>query len=148
MFDESWAIDQKATFMTALLLQAQGLIGLALVVVLAWAASENRGLRPSWRWIGGAVALQIAIAVIIVRVPFIWDVIGLANSAVQAIEKATLAGSSYMFGRSSSDDQVRMHLPRRGAGRLRIMHNVQYARHCVVRDPGASGSFHRLQRVS
>ena len=89
---------RKQTFMIQLLMQAQGLIGLALVVVLAWAASENRGLRPSWRWIAGAVVLQIAIAVIIVRVPFIWDIIGLANSAVQGIEKATLAGSSYMFG--------------------------------------------------
>lgn len=56
MFDESWAIDQKATFMTALLLQAQRLIGLALIVVLAWAASENRGLRPSWRWIKDPLA--------------------------------------------------------------------------------------------
>lgn len=81
-----------------MLFQAQGVIGLGVVVILAWAMSENRGLRPSWRWIAGAVALQIAIAVVIVRVPFVWDAIGLANAAVQAVEKATLAGSSYMFG--------------------------------------------------
>lgn len=81
-----------------MLFQAQGVIGLGVVVILAWAMSENRSLRPSWRWIAGAVALQIAIAVVIVRVPFVWDAIGLANAAVQAVEKATLAGSSYMFG--------------------------------------------------
>ena len=81
-----------------MLFQAQGVIGLGVVVTFAWAMSENRGLRPSWRWIAGAVALQIAIAVVIVRVPFVWDAIGLANAAVQAVEKATLAGSSYMFG--------------------------------------------------
>ncbi|MEJ6677939.1 nucleoside transporter C-terminal domain-containing protein, partial [Parasphingorhabdus sp.] len=34
----------------------------------------------------------------IVRGPFFWDFIGLANQGVIAIEKATLVGSSYMFG--------------------------------------------------
>mgnify|MGYP000057639312 FL=1 len=42
--------------------------------------------------------LQLALAILIVRVPLIWDAINLANHAVQAIEKATLVGSSYMFG--------------------------------------------------
>lgn len=42
--------------------------------------------------------LQLALALLIVRVPLIWDAINLANHAVQAIEKATLVGSSYMFG--------------------------------------------------
>lgn len=76
----------------------QGLIGLLFVLLLAWGMSEQRSGRPSLRWIGGAVALQLLIAIAIVRVPFIWDMIGMANGAVQAVEKATLVGSSYMFG--------------------------------------------------
>jgi CNT family concentrative nucleoside transporter len=76
----------------------QGLIGLLFVLLVAWGLSESRRQRPNLRWIGGAVALQIVIAIAIVRVPFIWDMIGMANNAVQAIEKATLVGSSYMFG--------------------------------------------------
>ncbi|ODT01611.1 MAG: nucleoside:proton symporter [Erythrobacter sp. SCN 62-14] len=60
--------------------------------------SENREARPSWRWIAGALALQGALALVVVRVPFVWDLMGYANSAVQAIEQATLVGSSYMFG--------------------------------------------------
>ena len=76
----------------------QGLTGLLFVLLLAWGLSEGRSARPSVRWIAGAVALQIAIAIAIVRVPVIWDLIGLANTAVQAVEKATLVGSSYMFG--------------------------------------------------
>ncbi len=80
------------------LIHFQGLIGLLFVLLVAWVLSESRSGRPSLRWIGGAVALQIVIALAIVRVPFIWDVIGLANTAVQAVEKATLVGSSYMFG--------------------------------------------------
>lgn len=73
-------------------------MGVVLIVLLAWAFSENRKQLPSWRWIGGAMLLQLALAILIVRVPLIWDAINLANHAVQAIEKATLVGSSYMFG--------------------------------------------------
>jgi len=76
----------------------QGLIGIALLMGLAWALSEDRAARPSWRWIAGALALQIGTALVVVRVPLIWAAIGLANNAVSAVERATKVGSSYMFG--------------------------------------------------
>lgn len=78
--------------------QFRGLIGIAVLLLFVWALSENRTAHPGWRWIGGALLLQLALALLIVRVPFVWDVIGLANDGVMAIERATLAGSSYMFG--------------------------------------------------
>lgn len=73
-------------------------MGVTLIVFLAWAFSEDRKQLPGRRWIGGALLLQLALALLIVRVPLIWDAINVANHAVQAIEKATLVGSSYMFG--------------------------------------------------
>ena len=76
----------------------QGLIGIALLMGLAWALSEDRAARPSWRWIAGALALQIGTALVVVRVPLIWAAIGLANNAVSAVETASKVGSSYMFG--------------------------------------------------
>jgi len=76
----------------------QGLIGIALILGIAWGLSEDRRARPSWRWIIGALALQIGIALVVVRVPLIWAAIGLANNAVSAVEAATKIGSSYMFG--------------------------------------------------
>ena len=84
--------------MPAAMQQFQGVIGLAAVLVLAWSLSENRSQRPALRWLAGALLLQLAIAVIVVRVPPIWAAVGLANQGVAAIEKATLVGSSYMFG--------------------------------------------------
>jgi CNT family concentrative nucleoside transporter len=78
--------------------QFQGLIGLAAILLLAWAFSEDRANRPGWRWLSGALLLQLAIAVVVVRVPPIWAAVGVANQGVAAIEKATLVGSSYMFG--------------------------------------------------
>ena len=76
----------------------QGLIGLAAILLLAWSLSEDRTARPGWRWIGGALLLQFVIALVATRVPFVWTLVGYANSAVTAIEAATLVGSSYMFG--------------------------------------------------
>ncbi len=78
--------------------QFQGLIGLAAILLLAWAFSEDRANRPGWRWLGGALLLQLAIAVVVVRVPAVWAAVGVVNQGVAAIEKATLVGSSYMFG--------------------------------------------------
>ena len=78
--------------------QFRGLLGIALMVLLAWAISEDRSARPTWRWIAGALALQAGLALLIVRVPFVWDAVTLANEAVAAFERATLDGSSYMFG--------------------------------------------------
>lgn len=82
----------------AVLAQGQGLIGIILMLFLAWALSEDRGNRPRWQWIAGALSMQFAIAIIVTQVPIIWSVVTLANRAVAAIERATLVGSSYMFG--------------------------------------------------
>lgn len=82
----------------ALLQQLQGLVGISAILAIAWGLSEQRKAFPGWRWVGGALLLQILIAMVIVRVPLVWDIITLANHAVTAIEKATLVGSSYMFG--------------------------------------------------
>ncbi len=83
---------------TEILQQMQGLVGVAILTLGAWALSEDRSGRPGFRWILGALLLQVVVALVVVRVPFVWSVIGLANHAVAAIEKATLVGSSYMFG--------------------------------------------------
>lgn len=82
----------------AIVQQLQGLTGIVLMLLIAWLLSENRAARPGWRWIGGALLVQIGIAVAVTRIPFIWTLVGYANQAVAAVETATLVGSSYMFG--------------------------------------------------
>ncbi|MEO1487978.1 MAG: nucleoside transporter C-terminal domain-containing protein [Pseudomonadota bacterium] len=78
--------------------QFRPIAGIAVLVAIAWGLSEDRSARPSWLWILGALALQAALALIIVRVPIVWDAMAIANAGVQAIERATLKGSAYMFG--------------------------------------------------
>ena len=48
--------------MSAAAQNLQGLIGLTAILLLAWALSEDRAARPSWRWVGAALLLQFAIA--------------------------------------------------------------------------------------
>lgn len=78
--------------------QFQGLIGVAVILLMAWAMSEDRAARPGWRWIAGALALQLGIAAVATQVPLLWAAVGQINRAIAAVETATLAGSSYMFG--------------------------------------------------
>lgn len=78
--------------------QLRGVIGIAVLLGLAWAVSENRRGHPGWKWIAGALVMQGLLAVLIVRVPLVWEAAGLVNNAVSAVEAATLKGSSYMFG--------------------------------------------------
>ncbi|WP_082925325.1 NupC/NupG family nucleoside CNT transporter [Erythrobacter neustonensis] len=78
--------------------QLRGVIGIAMLMGLAWGLSENRRGHPGWRWIAGALAMQGLLAVLIVRVPFVWAAVGMVNNAVSAVEAATLKGSAYMFG--------------------------------------------------
>lgn len=78
--------------------QLQGLVGITTILLFCWGISENRSDRPGWRWIAIALAAQLLLAMLIVRVPLVWDAVTLANHAVSAVERATLVGSSYMFG--------------------------------------------------
>jgi CNT family concentrative nucleoside transporter len=78
--------------------QLRGALGIAVLLGFAWALSDNRHGHPGWRWITGALALQGLLAMLIVRVPFVWEAVGVVNKAVSAVEQATLKGSSYMFG--------------------------------------------------
>jgi CNT family concentrative nucleoside transporter len=82
----------------ALFDQLRGIIGIAVLIAIAWGVSENRRGLPGWRWMLGALALQGVLAVLIVRVPPVWAAVGLVNNAVSAVEAATLKGSGYMFG--------------------------------------------------
>lgn len=76
----------------------QSLLGIAAILLIAWLLSENRRVLPPWRWVAGAVLLQVAIALIVLRVPVIWEALRIANVAVSVLQTASLAGSSYMFG--------------------------------------------------
>lgn len=75
----------------------QPLFGLGILALIAWSVSENRALFP-WRWAIGAVLLQIILAALFLRVVPLQNMLGAAGEMVHALERASRAGSSYMFG--------------------------------------------------
>ena len=81
-----------------LLLRLQGLLGLAAILGCAWLLSERRASLPRARWIAGALLLQFVLAVVVVRVPLIWEALRWGNEGIVALEQATRVGSSYLFG--------------------------------------------------
>jgi CNT family concentrative nucleoside transporter len=81
--------------MTGLQLQsAAGLLGLCL---LAWACGGfRRGV--SWRVIAAGIALQVALAALLLWLPPLRAAFALIGDAVNALAQATRAGTSLVFG--------------------------------------------------
>jgi CNT family concentrative nucleoside transporter len=75
----------------------QAILGIAGLVLIAWIASENRRIIP-WRAVGAGLALQIALALLFLKVPYVKDLFFLLNDFLSLIEKATQAGTSLVFG--------------------------------------------------
>ena len=73
------------------------LAGVAALVFLSWAFSENRrGVH--WRLVAGGIALQVVLTALLLRVAWLRDLVFLLNSALQALERATQAGTTFVFG--------------------------------------------------
>ena len=75
----------------------QALAGIAGLVLLAYAFSEKRGAVP-WRAVAAGLALQLALALLLLKLPFAKDAFLALNDVMSALEKATQAGTTLVFG--------------------------------------------------
>ncbi len=75
----------------------QGMIGWAGLLALAWLVSENRR-AVSWRTVAAGLALQLGLALLLLKVPGASVVFLLLNDGVGALQKATDAGTGFVFG--------------------------------------------------
>jgi CNT family concentrative nucleoside transporter len=76
---------------------AHAALGEAALLLLAWILSEDRGRIP-WRTVLAGVVLQVLLAVLLLGFPPAVSVVMLANRAAHALERATTAGTSFVFG--------------------------------------------------
>ena len=79
------------------LIAIQGIIGLVGLVALAWAISENRRAFP-WRTAAIALAVQLALALLLIKLPGSQIVFRWIGNAVDALVRSTEAGTSLVFG--------------------------------------------------
>ena len=71
--------------------------GLSALVAIAWALSEDRaGVR--WRLVAAGLALQAVLAALLLLVTPLRDALFSLNAALQVLERATQAGTAFVFG--------------------------------------------------
>ena len=77
--------------------ELQSLLGFCVLLVIAWAISENRS-RFAWRTLAAGVLLQFLLAALFLKIPLFKHVFLALNRAVNAIEQATQGGTAFVFG--------------------------------------------------
>lgn len=82
------------------LLALQSLLGIALIPLLVWATGEGRALTPQQMaaTIAAGLALQVTIAVVFLKVPQASVIFDAATGVIGALQRATNAGTSLVFG--------------------------------------------------
>ena len=75
----------------------QAVLGIAALVALAWAVSENRRGFP-WRTAAAGLLLQFALALLLIKLPGSQIVFRWIGNAVDALMRSTEAGTSLVFG--------------------------------------------------
>jgi concentrative nucleoside transporter, CNT family len=75
----------------------RGLLGIAALLLFAWGLSEDR-FRVAWRVVIAGVLLQFGLALLFLKFPPASAVFLLLNQAVEALQKATEAGTGFVFG--------------------------------------------------
>jgi CNT family concentrative nucleoside transporter len=73
------------------------LSGIAALVLLSWAISEDRR-AVHWRLVASGVALQVVLAALLLLVPWLRELVFSLNTALDALERATQAGTTFVFG--------------------------------------------------
>ena len=75
----------------------QGLFGLIVFVAIAWSISEDRH-AVVWRTVVTGIALQIVLAVLLLKLPVSRVVFQWLGAGVGVLQEATQAGTSFVFG--------------------------------------------------
>jgi CNT family concentrative nucleoside transporter len=75
----------------------QGLSGLLALTALAWLLSENRRRVPVKTILIG-LAVQLLLAFLLLKIPLFRDFFLLLNKAVVVLDRATTAGTTFVFG--------------------------------------------------
>ncbi len=78
-------------------LRLQSAVGFVALLLIAWLLGERRR-SVSWRFVAAGVLLQLAFAVLLLKTPFATAVFREINGGVLALQRATEAGSTFVFG--------------------------------------------------
>ena len=80
-----------------MILHFQSALGIAVIIAAAWLLSENRAAFP-WRTVAVGLLLQIALALLLLKIPPARNALFALNGVVDALSAATRAGTAFVFG--------------------------------------------------
>jgi concentrative nucleoside transporter, CNT family len=83
---------------------AQSLVGLALVLIVCWAVSEERRRFP-WRLAIGALFVQVALVLLLFGLPTARAALSGINGVVDGLASATASGTQFVFGYMGGGNQ-------------------------------------------
>ena len=90
--------------MDSLFPHLQSALGIVVILAIAWAVSEDRKAAFNWRLVAGGLGMQLALALLLLKVPVARDVLFGLNGAVAALSEATRAGTAFVFGYMGGGD--------------------------------------------
>src|SRR6201998_1747556 len=76
---------------------ARGALGVIALLLIAWLLSERRR-SVSWRFVALGILARFLLAAGLLKLPFTATVFAQVNCAVLAVQSASQAGSSFVFG--------------------------------------------------
>ena len=79
------------------MLRIQSIAGLFILAMLAWLISENRK-KIEYRTIAAGLVIQLAVALVLVKLPFSQSFFLWLNSVVGALQESTAEGTGFVFG--------------------------------------------------
>lgn len=82
-----------------------GLFGVVVLTLIAWLLSDNRR-KVNWRTVGGALALQVILAVLILKVPFVESAFDVTAKGFVKVINFTDFGSDFLFGSFADSGKV------------------------------------------
>ena len=76
---------------------SQSLLEIVAIIAIAWCLSERR-TAVRWQSVAAGIGLQLALAILLLKIPLIRHALGTLNGGVIVLSDATRAGTSFVFG--------------------------------------------------
>lgn len=80
----------------------RGLLGIVFLLVVAFIFSSDRN-KINWRLVGAGVLLQLILAILVLKVPFVKTIFDVVSQGFVAVLNFTKDGSTFLFGNLVTD---------------------------------------------
>ena len=80
----------------------QGIVGIAVILFIAWLFSEAK-FEVRWRAVALTLLAQIVLAVLLLKVPWVYEALNALTVVFAGIQTATMEGTRFVFGFLGTD---------------------------------------------